>query len=85
MMLERGVEVDHTTLYRWIQQYAPEIENRLQYYWKPAMGRNWKVDETYVKVKGKWTYLYRAVDSQGYTIDFFLSATRNAKAPKRLR
>ncbi len=83
MMLERGVEVDHTTLYRWIQQYAPEIEKRLRYYWKPAMGRNWRVDETYVKVKGKWTYLYRAVDSRGHTIDFFLSATRNSKAAKR--
>ncbi len=82
-MLERGVAVDHTTLYRWIQQYAPEIEKRLWYYWKPAMGRNWRIDETYVKVKGKWTYLYRAVDSRGHTIDFFLSATRNSKAAKR--
>ncbi len=82
MMLERGVEVDHTTLYRWIQQYAPEIEKRLRYYWKPDMGYSWRVDETYVKVKGKWTYLYRAVDSRGHTVDFFLSATRNFKAAK---
>ncbi len=52
MMLERGVEVYHTTLYRWIQQYAPEIEKRLRYYWKPAMGYSWRVDKTYVKVRG---------------------------------
>ncbi len=82
-MLERGVGVDHTTLYRWIQQYAPEIEKRLRYYWKPTLGYSWRVDEAYVKVKGKWAYLYRAVDSQGHTIDFYLSSTRNAKAVKR--
>lgn len=83
MMLERGFEVDHTTLYRWVQHYAPEMEKRLRWYWKPSMGRSWRVDETYVKVKGKWAYLYRAIDKSGDTIDFYLSSTRDAKAAKR--
>jgi len=83
MMLERGMEVDHTTIYRWVQHYAPEMEKRLRWYWKPSMGYSWKVDETYVKVKGKWTYLYRAIDKRGHTIDFYLSPTRNTKAAKR--
>ena len=83
MMLERGVEVDHTTLYRWVQHYAPEIEKRLRWYWKPTLGLSWRVDETYIKVKGRWMYLYRAIDKDGYTIDFYLSQTRNAKAAKR--
>ena len=83
MMLERGVEVDHTTLFRWIQRYAPEIEKRLRWYYKPTLGYSWQVDETYVKVKGQWCYLYRAIDKQGNTVDFYLSKTRNAKAAKR--
>ncbi|MEO8767312.1 MAG: IS6 family transposase [Nitrosospira sp.] len=83
MMLERGLEVDHTTLYRWVQHYAPEMEKRLRWFWKPTMGYSWRVDETYVKVKGKWTYLYRAIDKRGHTIDFYLSATRNTQAAKR--
>ena len=52
MMLERGLEVDHTTLYRWVQHYAPEMEKRLRGHWKSSMGYSWRVDETYVKVKG---------------------------------
>ena len=84
MLCERGVTVDHTTIYRWVQRYAPEIERRLRWYWRrPSMWRNWRVDETYVKVAGKWAYLYRAVDKRGWTIDFYLSSTRNAKAAKR--
>jgi len=83
MMEERGLEVDHTTLYRWVQHYAPIIEKRLRWYWKPTMGYSWRVDETYIKVKGKWTYLYRAVDKYGNTVDFYLSRTRNAKGAKR--
>ena len=75
--------VDHTTLYRWVQHYAPEMEKRLRWYWKPSMGNSWRVDETYVKVKGEWTYLYRAVDKQARTIDFYLSTTRNTQAAKR--
>jgi len=83
MMLERGLEVDHTTIYRWVQHYAPEMEKRLRWFWKPTMGYSWRVDETYVKVKGKWTYLYRAIDKRGHTIDFYLSPTRNMKAAKQ--
>jgi transposase-like protein len=74
---ERGVKVDHTTLYRWVQRYAPEIEKRLRWYWcRPADLYSWKVDETYLKVKGRWVYLYRAIDKRGHTIDFYLSPTR---------
>ena len=83
MMLERGMSVDHTTIYRWVQDYAPEIEKRLRWFWKPTGGYSWRVDETYIKVKGKWVYLYRAIDKQGHTIDFYLSPTRNTKAAKR--
>lgn len=59
------------------------MEKRLRWYWKPCLGYSWRVDETYVKVKGKWAYLYRAVDKHGDTIDFYLSPTRNIKAAKR--
>ncbi len=84
MMQERGINVDHSTIYRWVQRYAPEIEKRLRYCWRRSgFRRSWRVDETYIKVKGKWTYLYRAVDSDGNIIDFYLSHTRNAKAAKR--
>lgn len=83
MMEERGLEVDHTTLNRWVIKYAPEIEKRLRWYWKPGLVYSWRVDETYVKVKGKWAYLYRAVDKRGRTIDFYLSSTRNVSSAKR--
>src|SRR5918912_40786 len=82
MLQDRGVEVDHTTIFRWIQAYAPEIEKRIRPHLRPSNG-SWRVDETYVKVKGRWMYLYRAVDSQGQTIDFLLSARRDAAAAKR--
>jgi IS6 family transposase len=82
MLLDRGVEVDHTTIFRWIQAYAPEIEKRIRPHLRPSEG-SWRVDETYVKVKGRWMYLYRAVDSRGQTIDFLLSAKRDAEAAKR--
>ena len=81
-MIERGIEIDHVTLYRWVIQYAPELEKRLRWYGKPDLGYSWRVDETYVKVKGKWAYLYRAIDKRGCTIDFYLSSTRNAYAAK---
>src|SRR3954447_1196637 len=82
MLQDRGVEVDHTTLFRWIQAYAPELEKRIRPHLHRSNG-SWRVDETYVKVKGRWTYLYRAVDSRGQTIDFLLSAKRDAAAAKR--
>src|SRR5947207_15147800 len=82
MMRERGLHVDHTTIYRWVQRYAPELEKRCRPHLK-ATTDSWRVDETYVKVKGTWVSLYRAVDSQGKTLEFRLSATRDAAAAKR--
>ena len=82
MLADRGVTVDHTTIFRWIQVYAPEIEKRIRPYLRVSNG-SWRVDETYVRVKGRWMYLYRAVDSRGQTIDFLLSAKRDAEAAKR--
>ena len=58
MLTERGVAVDHSTIYRWVQYYAPKILDKLKCYWKPSLGLSWRVDETYVKVKGKWVYLF---------------------------
>src|SRR3546814_6245172 len=77
------ISVDHTTIYRWVQCYAPEMEKRLRWFWRRGFDPSWRLDETYVKVRGKWTYLYRAVDKRGDTIDFYLSPTRSAKAAKR--
>jgi transposase-like protein len=82
MMAERGLSVDHTTIYRWVQHYAPDLEKRCRPHLKITTD-SWRVDETYVKVKGVWVYLYRAVDSQGNTLEFFLSPTRDAEAAKR--
>jgi IS6 family transposase len=82
MLLDRGVEVDHTTIFRWIQAYAAELEKRIRPHLRMSNG-SWRVDETYVKVRGRWMYLYRAVDSRGQTIDFVLSAKRDAEAAKR--
>jgi IS6 family transposase len=81
MLQDRGVSVDHTTVYRWIQAYAPELEKRLRPHLCPTTD-SWQVDETYIKLKGRWVYLYRAVDSRGQTIDFRLSARRDARAAK---
>lgn len=82
MLQDRGVEIAHTTLFRWVQAYAPEIEKRIRPHLRPSNG-SWRVDETYVRVKGRWMYLYRAVDSRGQTIDFLLSVKRDAEAAKR--
>lgn len=84
MLEERPGENDYTTTYRCVQHSAPEMETRLRWYWKrPGFCRSWQVDTTYVKVKGKWIYLCRAVDKDGDTIIFYLSATRNTKTAKR--
>jgi len=79
LMGERGVAVDHSTLNRWVIRYAPECEKafrRRQY----PVGRSWRLDETYVKIRGKWAYLYRAVDKEGHTIDFLLTPNRDRDA-----
>jgi transposase-like protein len=83
MMGERGVSVDHSTIYRWVQRFAPEIEKRLRWQWREPSSASWRVDETYVKVRGQWAYLYRALDKHGNTIEFYLSPTRNTAAAKR--
>jgi transposase, IS6 family len=82
MMAERGLNLDHTTIYRWVQKYAPELEKRCKPYLKQT-NDSWRVDETYLKVKGEWLYLYRAVDSAGNTLEFLLSEHRDAQAAKR--
>lgn len=82
MMQERGVEVDHSTINRWVLKYAPELDKRIRPHLQ-STNDSWKVDETYIKVKGQWKYLYRAVDSLGNTLDFLLSAKRDATAAER--
>ncbi|PHF87818.1 IS6 family transposase, partial [Bacillus toyonensis] len=82
MMEERGLSLAHTTIMRWVHQYGPELNKRIRKHLKPT-NNSWRVDETYLKIKGKKMYLYRAVDSEGNTIDFYLSQRRNAKAAKR--
>ncbi|AIK96258.1 IS6 family transposase [Candidatus Odyssella acanthamoebae] len=82
MISERGIKVDHTTIYRWIQHYAPEFEKRIRWYARPSAW-SLRVDETYIKVKGQWKYLYRAVDKYGRTVDFMLAHTRDLAAAKR--
>jgi putative transposase len=79
MMGERGVAVDHSTLNRWVIKYAPEFEKVFRRRQRPV-GRSWRLDETYVKIKGKSAYLYRAVDKEGHTIDFLLTPTRDRDA-----
>jgi transposase, IS6 family len=82
IMRERGLSLDHTTIYRWVQAYAPELEKRIRPHLRPT-NDSYRVDETYIKIKGEWNYLYRAIDSTGQTIDFMLSAKRDARAAKR--
>jgi transposase, IS6 family len=71
MLFDRGVEVDHTSLFRWIQAYAPESDKRVRPHLRMTNG-SWKVDETHFRVKGEWVHLYCAVDASGQTIDFLL-------------
>jgi transposase-like protein len=82
MMTERGIVLAHTTILRWVQRYVPEFEKRWNRYARPVNG-SWRCDETYIKVKGRWTYLYRAVDKYGQTVDFLLSERRDVAAAKR--
>ena len=82
MMQERGVAVDPSTIFRWVQRYAPEIEKRVRPYLGPRSG-SWRVDETCVRVGGQWKYLFRAVDKHGRLIAFMLSGRRNTNAAYR--
>src|ERR671938_1059741 len=82
MMAERGITLAHTTILRWVQRYVPDFEKRWNRYALPV-GDSWRVDETYLKVKGQWVYLYRAVDKAGRTVDFLLSKKRDIAAAKR--
>jgi transposase-like protein len=81
MMEERGLSMAHTTIMRWVHQYGPELDARVRSHLK-LTNDSWRVDETYIKVKGQWMYLYRAVDSEGNSIDFYLSKTRDKQAAK---
>ncbi len=82
LMHERGFSVDHSTINRWVLHYSPQLEGAFRRK-KKRVGNRWRMDETYIKVKGQWTYYYRAVDKKGQTIDFLLTATRNTKAALR--
>src|SRR5215468_4748752 len=82
LMAERGVEVDHATINRWVIKYSPLLEEAFHRR-KRLVWVSWRMDETYIKVKGAWKYLYRAVDKHGKTIDFLLTAQRDEHAAKR--
>ena len=82
MMQERGVDVDHSTLNRWVLKYVPLLDKQFRAC-KRLVGSSWRMDETYVRVKGAWKYLYRAVDKAGATVDFLLTARRDRKAALR--
>jgi transposase, IS6 family len=82
IMCERNLSIDPSTIWRWVPRYAPELNERIRRELKPTNG-SWRTGETYVRVAGRWTYLYRAVDSTGATIDFLLSETRDLTSARR--
>jgi putative transposase len=82
LMAERGVPVDHATIQRWVVKYSPQLEEAFHRRKRPV-GRRWRMDETYIRVKGEWRYVYRAVDKSGQTIDFLLTEHRDTEAALR--
>jgi transposase-like protein len=82
MMAERGIKVDHATIHRWVVRYSPELLKRFNARKRIAAGK-WHIDETYIKVRGRWMYLYRAIDNNGDTVEFWFSERRNLTAAKR--
>ena len=82
LMAERGIKVDHSTINRWVVKYAPRLEAEFTKRNKKHVGKSWRMDETYIKIKGRWFYFYRAVDKNGNTIDFYLSKNRDKKSAK---
>ena len=82
VMAERGLSVAHTTIYRWVVTYSLELNQRCRSHLR-STNDSWRVDETYIKVKGDWKYLYRAIDSNGNSIDFLLTDHRDAPAAKK--
>lgn len=82
MMEERGLSMAHTTIMRWVHQYGPQLDKRVRRHLK-STNDSWRVDETYIKVKGQWMYLYRAVDSEGNTIDFYQEINKQPSAFSR--
>jgi transposase-like protein len=82
MMAERGISVDHAAVHRWVIRYSPELLERFNRR-KRSVSRKWHVDETYIKVRGQWRYLYRAFDGHGDTVEFWFSERRNLAAAKR--
>ena len=82
MMAERGIVVDHSTLHRWVLRLVPLLDKAFRRFKRPP-GRRWRMDETYIKIRGQWKYLYRAVDTAGHTIDFLLTARRDSAAALR--
>ncbi|PZD70814.1 hypothetical protein C1752_08956 [Acaryochloris thomasi RCC1774] len=82
MLAERGVEVDHTTIYQWVQRYGPELDERCRPHFRPT-NDSWRIDETYIDIQEQFYYLWRAIDSSGFMLDFLLTAKRDTKAAKR--
>ena len=82
MLAKRGVDMDHSSVYRWVQKFTPQLEAAFQKGRKHPVGTSWRMDETYIQVKGQWKYLYRAVDQERQTIDVLLTAHRDKKAAR---
>jgi putative transposase len=83
LMAERGSSVDHATINRWVIEYAPLLEESFRQRHKKSVGSSWRMDETYIKIKGEWHYLYRAVNKEGQTIDFMLLKNRDREAAEK--